>query len=58
MMFSGVEILKLQFSRAVDQTFESFLDSWSMPSKGEEVAFENWAGNGQFSTEIPVSVSN
>ena len=47
MMFSGVEILKLQFSRAVDQTFESFLDSWSMPSKGEEVVFENWAGNGR-----------
>ncbi|HZY60772.1 MAG TPA: hypothetical protein VFE56_13485 [Candidatus Binataceae bacterium] len=27
MNFNGVELLKMQFSRAVNQTFESFLDA-------------------------------
>ena len=31
MSFNGVELLRMQFSRAVEQTFESFLDSWSLP---------------------------
>ncbi len=36
MTFSGVEMLKLQFSRAVDQTFEHFLDSWTLAPLQED----------------------
>jgi hypothetical protein len=58
-MFSGVEILKLQFSRAVDQTFEHFLDSWSMPSATQEDRVAGYyPEGGQFPTEIPVISSN
>ena len=57
MMFNGVELLKLQFSRAVDQTFEHFLDAWS-PSNSEVAAGP--IGDPQvneFASDIPVSIS-
>jgi hypothetical protein len=56
MMFNGVELLKLQFSRAVDQTFEHFLDSWSLPAAevGGPVGYHEM---GEFPTDIPVGVS-
>ena len=54
MMFSGVEILKLQFSRAIDQTFEQFLDSWTLPLPQEEARAEGFGVPAEFATEIPV----
>jgi hypothetical protein len=54
MIFNGVEILKLQFSRAIDQTFEHFLDSWSMPSGADEPFAGDYTVQGQSSEEIPV----
>jgi hypothetical protein len=36
MISNGVEFLKYQFSKAIDQTFEQFLDSWTLPPVQEE----------------------
>lgn len=58
MIFNGVEILKLQFSRAIDQTFEHFLEAWSMPSGQDEARMEGFADNGQLLVDIPVIPSN
>jgi hypothetical protein len=55
MNFNGVELLKMQFSRAVNQTFESFLDAWSLPM-GEEGAAMQFGGE-PFPTEVPVRTS-
>lgn len=57
MVFNGVEVLKMQFSRAVEQTFESFLDSWSLPLGEGGASGSGMAGDG-FPTEIPVSTSS
>ncbi|GEM_PF-4505601 len=35
MRSTGVELLKYQFSKAIDQTFERFLDSWTVPVENE-----------------------
>lgn len=57
MVFSGVEVLKMQFSRAIDQTFESFLDSWT-PALREENLFTHGNSDGErLGTEIPVTSS-
>jgi hypothetical protein len=57
MVFSGVEILKLQFSRAVDLTFERFLDSWSL-GNAEEGRDAMGPGNGdRFESDVPVNIS-
>ncbi len=58
MAFNGVDLLKLQFSRAIDQTFEHFLDSWSLPPAEEGSS----GSSGHFSAdqspvEIPVNIS-
>jgi hypothetical protein len=58
MIFNGVEILKVQFSRAIDQTFEHFLDAWSLPSGQDEGRMEGFADNGQLLVDIPVTSSN
>lgn len=50
MAFNGVELLRLQFSRAIDQTFEHFLDSWSLPQSEERVL------SGPIGAEQPVEV--
>jgi hypothetical protein len=55
MSFSGVEILKLQFSRAIDQTFEQFLDSWSLAPLPERASEPD---SGPFATELPVQTGN
>jgi len=54
MIFSGVEILKLQFSRAIDQTFEHFLDSWTLPIRQEEAGVQSFGSLAELATEIPV----
>jgi len=56
MAFNGVELLKLQFSRAIDQTFEHFLDSWSLPSSEEGGGFAGGTAD-QSEVEIPVEIS-
>ena len=53
MSFNGVELLKMQFSRAIDQTFESFLDSWSLP-----VAENAAAGSGMVDGEVPIELNH
>jgi hypothetical protein len=58
MVFNGVEILKLQFSRAIDQTFEHFLDSWSLAPISAEGGGQGYPDNGQLSAEIPVFDAN
>jgi hypothetical protein len=55
MIFNGVEILKLQFSRAVDQTFEQFLDSWRPASSPEESGFFGSPEARELSVDIPVT---
>jgi hypothetical protein len=57
MIFNGVEILKLQFSRAVEQTFEQFLDSWSIASHPEQAGVFNAPHGGEFPVDIPVTES-
>jgi hypothetical protein len=57
MAFNGVELLKLQFSRAIDQTFEHFLDSWSLPSNEEGSGFAGALVTDQSAVEIPVNQS-
>jgi hypothetical protein len=58
MVFSGVEILKLQFSRAVDLTFERFLDSWSLGNAEEGPGAMGGAVNGdRFESDVPVNIS-
>ena len=49
MSFNGVELLKMQFSRAVEQTFETFLDSWSLPA-----ADNGASGSGIGDGEVPI----
>jgi hypothetical protein len=56
MVFNGVEVLKMQFSRAIEQTFESFLDSWSLPI-GEGGASRSGMGGEGLPTDVPVSTS-
>jgi hypothetical protein len=58
MMYNAVELLKMQFSRAVDQTFEHFLDSWST-SAGEVVGSQApYPGSNELpAADIPVSIS-
>ncbi len=53
MTSNGVELLKYQFSKAVDQTFERFLDSWTLPPVPEE---PGWRGFEMHDSpaEIPV----
>ncbi len=58
MIFNGVEILKMQFSRAVDQTFEHFLEAWSLPSTQEEARIQGFADDHQLFVDIPVNSSN
>jgi hypothetical protein len=58
MVFNGVEMLKLQFSRAIDQTFEYFLDSWSLAPMHEEGRVQGYRDEGQFPTEVPVYNTN
>ncbi len=58
MIFNGVEVLKMQFSRAVDQTFEHFLEAWSLPATHEEGRVHNLADNSQLLVDIPVISSN
>jgi hypothetical protein len=58
MIFNGVEVLKLQFSRAIDQTFEQFLDSWSLPLSEEGAQVRSYLPDNQFPTEIPVVSSS
>jgi hypothetical protein len=58
MIFNGVEILRMQFSRAVDQTFEHFLDAWSMPAGRDEARVEGFADNGHVLVDIPVISSS
>lgn len=58
MVFNAVEILKLQFSRAIDQTFEHFLDSWSLAPIPEEGRVQDYPDNGQFPTDVPVFSAN
>ena len=55
MAFNGVELLKLQFSRAIDQTFEQFLDSWSLPFNEEGGGFTGGTADQQ--VEVPVEIS-
>ena len=57
MAFSGVDLLKLQFSRAIDQTFEHFLDSWSVSpaEEGNESSAHLTADNSP--RDIPVNIS-
>jgi hypothetical protein len=57
MAFNGVELLKLQFSRAIDQTFEHFLDSWSMPPAEEGSGPSGHFNADQSPVEIPVNIS-
>ncbi|MGO9057935.1 MAG: hypothetical protein ACLQU2_11200 [Candidatus Binataceae bacterium] len=57
MAFNGVELLKLQFSRAIDQTFEHFLDSWSMPPAEESSGPSGHFNVDQSPVEIPVNIS-
>lgn len=52
MILSGVEILKLQFSRAIDQTFEHFLDSWSLAPIQENGHMQGNPDNAQFSNDV------
>ncbi len=58
MIFNGVEMLKMQFSRAVDQTFEHFLEAWSLPSIQEEARIQGFADDRQLFVDIPVVSSN
>ncbi len=58
MIFNGVEMLKMQFSRAVDQTFEHFLEAWSLPVTQEEARVHSFADNNQLLVDIPVNSSN
>ncbi len=58
MVFNGVEVLKLQFSRAIDQTFEHFLDSWSPAPIQQESRVEGYADNGEFPIDVPVFNAN
>ncbi len=53
-MFSAVEMLRIQFSRAIDQTFEHFLDAWSPPANREDLLLQGYSENQENSTEIPV----
>jgi hypothetical protein len=55
MNFNGVELLKMQFSHAINQTFESFLDSWSLPMGDEGATMQ--LGGEPFPTEVPVRTS-
>ena len=57
MAFNGVELLRLQFSRAIDQTFEHFLDSWSLPNNEERGGFTGPMTTEQSPVEIPVNIS-
>ena len=57
MVFNGVEVLKMQFSRAIEQTFESFLDSWSLPI-GEGGASGSGRGGEGSPANVPVSTSS
>ncbi len=54
MTFSGVEMLKLQFSRAVDQTFEHFLDSWAFAPLQEDGQVHGYREAHESGAEIPV----
>lgn len=58
MIFNGVEVLKMQFSRAVDQTFEQFLEAWSLPATHEEGRVLGFANNSQLLVDIPVISPN
>jgi hypothetical protein len=58
MNFNGVELLKMQFSHAINQTFESFLDSWSLPMGDEGAAMQLAGGGDSFATEVPVNTSS
>jgi hypothetical protein len=55
MIFNGVEILKLQFSRAVDQTFEEFLDAWRPASSPDQSGFFPPPEAREFPVDIPVT---
>jgi hypothetical protein len=57
MMFNGVELLKLQFSRAVDQTFEHFLDAWSLSNSEAASGPIGYPQVNEFASDIPVSIS-
>lgn len=58
MVFNGVEVLKMQFSRAVDQTFEQFLEAWSLPATHDEGRVHSFADNSQLLVDVPVISSN
>ena len=55
-MINGVEILKMQFSRAIDQTLEHFLEAWSLPSSRQEA--QVFADNAHLLVDIPVMRSS
>ncbi len=57
MTSSGVELLKYQFSKAIDQTFEQFLDSWTLPAVEEHAEGLAFASRGEIPTDIPVRPS-
>jgi hypothetical protein len=58
MIFNGVEVLKMQFSRAVDQTFEQFLEAWSLPIAQEEGRVHGFTDERQLYVDIPVTSFN
>jgi hypothetical protein len=57
MVFDGVELLKLQFSRAVDLAFERFLDSWSLGVGEEGVATSGSSDADEVPADVPLNLS-
>jgi len=55
MNWNGVELLKYQFSKAVDQTFERFLDSWTLRPDHEEGGSWTMGEQPDSHADIPVS---
>jgi hypothetical protein len=53
MSSNGVELLKYQFSKAIDQTFEQFLDSWTLPIQ-DEAGIRPFTERHESPAEIPV----
>jgi hypothetical protein len=52
MSSNGVELLKYQFSKAIDQTFERFLDAWTLPIQ-DEPAIGSFTESHEAPAEIP-----
>ena len=57
MTSSGVELLKYQFSKAIDHTFEQFLDSWPLPAVDEPAESLAFASRGEIPIDVPVRPS-